>query len=114
MKLMKQSNSDIVFENLVLADTLISRTVGLLGKKGLGPKEALWITRCNAIHTFFMKFPIDCVFFDKQGKIKKIYHNVQPWRWAGPVWGATAVIEMAAGQARDKKLNEGDVIECGP
>ena len=113
MKL-KKVNSNILFENLVKADSVVSRTVGLLGKSHLPQEEALWITRCNAIHTFFMKFAIDCVFVDKKGKIQKIYHNVKPWRLAGPVWGATDVVEMAAGLAKTKNLNEGDIIECGP
>lgn len=113
MKLKKVTTSEIVFEKLILSESTISRMVGLLGRKGLGPDEAMWITNCNAIHTFFMKFSIDCVFVDQKGQIKKIYHEVKPWKIAGPVWGAAAVVEMAAGQARYKNLSEGEVIECG-
>lgn len=113
MKLKNALNSQILFENLVQADSFVSRAVGLLGKKGLHQEEAMYFERCNAIHTFFMKFAIDCVFVDNKGKVRKIYYDVKPWRFAGPVWGATAVIEMAAGMARIKNLNVGDTIECG-
>lgn len=114
MKLRNVANSEILFENLVRAESVVARTVGLLGKHELSNKEALFIRRCNAIHTCFMKFSIDCVFLDKKGTIRKIYHDVKPWRFAGPVWGATDVIEMAAGMAKIKNLNVGDTVECGP
>lgn len=114
MKLKNALNSEVLFENLVRADSMITRGVGLLGKQGLPSDRAMYFANCYAIHTCFMKFSIDCVFVDKKGKIKKIYHDVKPWRFVGPVWGAPDVIEMAAGVARLKNLNEGDIIECGP
>ncbi len=114
MKLKNAINSQVIFENLVYAESYVTRTVGLLGKSGLPAEEALYFPRCNAIHTFFMKFSIDCVFVDKKGAVQKIYHELKPWRFAGPVWGATAVIEMAAGMAKSKNLKIGDILECGP
>lgn len=113
MKLKKVTTSEIIFEKLIRAESVISRMVGLLGRDHLASDEAMWITNCNSIHTFFMRFAIDCVFVDKKGQIKKIYHEVKPWKIAGPVWGASAVVEMAAGQARSKNLSVGEVIECG-
>lgn len=113
MKLKKKDNT-VLFSQLQKAQTFQSRLVGLLRHSGLNDQEALWLTRCNAIHTFFMKFAIDCVFVDSKGRVRKVYHEVRPWKWAGPVWGATDVIEMAAGQARAKNIMEGDIVECGP
>jgi uncharacterized membrane protein (UPF0127 family) len=53
------------------------------------------IAPTNAIHTFFMRFPIDVAFVDRGGRVVKLCKGVQPWRiaWA---WGAYAVIEMSA------------------
>ena len=112
MKLKK--NAQTLFENLVLAETIISRTLGLMGKKSLPREEAWWFTECKAIQTTFMRFSIDCVFINSKGEIVKIYHDLKPWRIAGPVWKATDAIEMNAGMAKEKNLNLGDVIECGP
>jgi uncharacterized membrane protein (UPF0127 family) len=114
MKLKNAANSQIIFANLIRAESIKARFQGLLGRKGLAADEAMWITQCSSIHTFFMKFAIDCVFVDAKGTIRKIYHNVVPWRIAGPVFGATDVVEMSAGQAKLKNLQIGDVIECGP
>lgn len=113
MKLKKAQVDSVLFSQLERAQGTWQRMVGLLCHKGLNSEQALWITRCNAVHTFFMKFSIDCVFVDRTGRVKKVYHDVKPWKWAGPVWGATDVIEMAAGQARAKNIEVGDVVECG-
>jgi len=113
MKLVRD-NGSLLFSDLVLAKTFWQRTVGLLNRRELSPHEALWIRKCNWIHTFFMKFAIDCIFLDEKGSVKKIYHNVQPWRLAGPAWGADSVIEIAAGQALQKNVNVGETLICGP
>ncbi len=34
-----------------------TRSKGLLGRKGLGRGEGMWIVPCEAVHTFFMQFP---------------------------------------------------------
>jgi uncharacterized protein len=114
MKLKRAVDAKVLFENLTLADSAAAKRVGLLGKNSLPENEAMYFPNGMMIHTWFMKFSIDCVFVDKKGKIKKIYHDVKPWRFAGPVWGALDVIEMAAGLAKAKNLNVGDVVECGP
>lgn len=36
--------------------------------------------KCRAIHTFFMRFPIDIVLLDKENNILKIERNKKPWR----------------------------------
>ena len=43
--------------------------MGLLGRSELAEGEGLWIQPCNSIHTWFMRFPIDAIFFDKTGKV---------------------------------------------
>ena len=37
------------------------------------------IAPSNAIHTFFMKFPIDVVFVGRDGRVRKISEAVRPW-----------------------------------
>ena len=75
-----------------------TRKRGLLGRTEL-VDEALVIAPCSAVHTFFMKFPIDILFTDRQGRIIRIAHDVGPWRIAGGIRGFAA-IELPAGTAR--------------
>ena len=55
-----------------IAESGARRSKGLLGRKGLGPGEGLWIVPCEAVHTFGMQFSIDLVYLDREYRIRKI------------------------------------------
>lgn len=61
------------------------------------PSSALWIEPCNSIHMFFMRFPIDAVFLDRQGRVKRVLRELKPWRVSPLVFGARTVVELPAG-----------------
>jgi uncharacterized membrane protein (UPF0127 family) len=92
-----------------IADTSETRRRGLLGRTGLAPGAALIIAPCSAVHTFFMKFPIDVAFVDRSGHVVKTVCNLVPWRIAGAL-RAWAVIEMAAGMLEARGVNVGDTL----
>ena len=80
-----------------IARTFLERAKGLIGTKRLPPGEGLLILRCNSIHTFFMSFPIDAVFLDRNDNVVKAVRNIRPWRLF--VWGgfrAVKVLETAS------------------
>lgn len=80
-----------------VARSLLARMRGLIGTKRLPPGEGMLILRCNAIHTFFMSFPIDATFLDRKGLVVKVVRNIRPWRpfvWGG--FRAAKVLETAA------------------
>lgn len=80
-----------------VARTFAERARGLIGTKSLPPGEGMLILKCNAIHTFFMSFPIDATFLDKNNNIVKVVRNIRPWRllvWGG--WRAVKVLETHA------------------
>jgi uncharacterized membrane protein (UPF0127 family) len=92
------------------ADTFSSRLFGLIPRSSLGPEEGLWLEPCAMIHMCFMKFPIDAVFLDADGRVLRVLANLKPWRFSPWVPGARGVLELPAGRA-DKLLSEGDVLE---
>lgn len=80
-----------------VARTFAERARGLIGTKSLPPGEGMLILKCNAIHTFFMSFPIDATFLDKNNNVVKVVRNIRPWRllvWGG--WRAVKVLETRA------------------
>ena len=82
-----------------VAETFAQRTRGLIGRKGLAPGTGMLITKCNCIHTFFMRFAIDATFLDKSGKVVKVVRNIRPWRlWIWGGWRAASVLETAAAE----------------
>lgn len=111
--LMSSDKKQVLIPELEVAVRIWSRTKGLLGTRELPSDRALWIHRCNSIHTFFMKYSIDCVFLDKDLKIKALVENVNPSRMVMPIWGASSVIEMAAGKIQQLGLRLGDNLYVG-
>ncbi|MFV0636625.1 DUF192 domain-containing protein [Mitsuokella sp. WILCCON 0060] len=82
-----------------VADTFWTRLVGLMLQKPLPPATGLLITPCNSIHMCFMRFAIDAIFLDRQGKILKIVRNLRPWIGISACWQAYSTLEMTAGEA---------------
>lgn len=85
-----------------------SRRQGLLAEAGLAAGEALIIAPSQAVHTFGMRFALDLVFADREGRVVKVREHVGPWRVA-VAWRAFAVIELAAG-ALDGRVQVGDAL----
>ena len=84
-----------------------SRNRGLLGRDGLPPGHALVLGPSNAIHTFFMRFPIDVLFVARDGRIVKLYRSLGAWRVAFAL-GATLTVELPAGTIDATGTERGD------
>lgn len=93
-----------------VADTSASRSKGLLGRKGMASGEGLWIVPCEAVHTFFMKFPIDLVYLDRHRRVKKVREHVPPWRLSGCL-SAKSILELPAGTISCTQTEKGDELE---
>ena len=104
---LKRENGDVVCDRCVVAASPFSRMKGLLGRSMLGPGEGLLLRPASAIHTFFMRFPIDAVFLDRDWRVVGIAGDVAPWRTAGRK-GAKAVLELPAGESARRSLQLGD------
>jgi uncharacterized protein len=102
----------VVCERCTIADSPLPRMRGLLGKRDLGSDEGVLLRPAGSVHTFFMRFPIDVVFLDRDGRVLRIAESVQPWRTAA-ARGAKAVLELRAGECARRGLLTGDVLEVG-
>jgi uncharacterized protein len=88
----------VVCERCLVADRPLARMRGLLGRTELPRGEGILLRPCGSIHTFFMRFPIDVVFVDREGKVVGVERDLKPWRTARRR-GAKAVLELTAGAA---------------
>ena len=106
---LKRENGDVVCDRCVVAASSFSRMKGLLGRSELRSGEGLLLRPASAIHTFFMRFPIDAVFLDREWRVVGIADDVAPWRTAARK-GAKAVLELPAGESARRGLRPGDVL----
>lgn len=113
MMLENRTQQQIIIPKLEEAKGFWARGRGLLGRSHLPAEAGLWIHHCNSIHTFFMKFAIDCVFVDRKLKVRAVYNNIQPWRLILPVWGASSVFELSSGTATKMNIQKGDQLHVG-
>jgi uncharacterized protein len=94
------------------ARTAWERGIGLLFRDAMKPDEGLWIDYCSAIHTMMMRFGIDVFFLDKDGRVIRIVHGVQPNRFVLACRDAVSVVELRAGvDARDILMGDRLVLE---
>ena len=105
-----------VSKQTLLGDSVSSRRPapkrrqGLLKRDGLGPGKGLWIAPCEAIHTFFMRFPIDVVFLDKDKRVTKLVRRLKSSRLSLS-WRAHSVVELPVGVIEQTRTEVGDLIE---
>ncbi len=105
-----RTKDTLVADAADVANTSESRKEGLLKRTGLTPGEGLWITPCEAVHCFFMKFTIDIVFLNKAKQVVKVSPSVKPWRLAGSL-RAHSVLELPEGQIQATGTAKGDQLE---
>jgi uncharacterized membrane protein (UPF0127 family) len=101
------TRNTVLGDRIDVADTGPKRRTGLLKHTGLEPGAGLWIVPCEGVHTFFMRFPIDIVYFDRQHVVRKTVHAVGPWRFSLCL-RAHSVLELPAGTIEATGTREGD------
>ena len=107
MALVNQRTDEALADRIELAVTRNDRRKGLLGRDVFETSSALIIAPCFSIHTMFMRFDIDAVFVDDDGRAVKVVRKLVPWRIAATA-SAHAVVEFAAGTLQDENVAVGD------
>jgi uncharacterized membrane protein (UPF0127 family) len=93
-----------------LADRPIGRLRGLMFRPGLAAGEGLLLTPAPAIHTAFMRFPIDAVFLTRELRVIRIVERLAPWH-AASERRARSVLELTAGECGRCGIRVGDELE---
>ncbi|WP_040906505.1 DUF192 domain-containing protein [Youngiibacter fragilis] len=99
-----------VLDSVEVASTFVKRLKGLLGRDSLAIGNGLLIKPCNSVHCFFMKFPIDVAFVDKNNRVVRIIGNMKPGSISPIISSAHFVIEANAGELTSC-LEAGDEIK---
>jgi len=93
-----------------VADSLLSRLIGLLGKRSLQPDSGVWIVPANAVHTIGMLFSFDLVLIDKNFKVVGLRELVRPFTITRPNFKAESVLELPAHSIFRSRTQIGDQL----
>lgn len=87
---------------LHLARNPLERLLGLMATDSIAPGHALAFPRCTSVHTCFMRYPIDVVWYgdraaDGSRPVLGRERALAPWRFAIAPAGCRGCVEVAAG-----------------
>jgi uncharacterized membrane protein (UPF0127 family) len=116
LRLTTADGQRVLISRVEVADSLLGRLRGLMGRSNLAPDEGLYLPGTNSIHMLFMRFPIDILFLGKPAAdgalpVLGVRHRLRPWR--GVVWwvrGAKGAIELTAGALEATGVKVGDRV----
>ncbi len=97
MKIINESRSATLADRAETADSFWSRFRGLMGRNELPEGAALIIEPNSSVHTFWMRFPIDVIFVDREGTVVGLREAMPPNRPYAGARGARRTIELPAG-----------------
>lgn len=106
-----QTRCRLIGSQIEVADSFMSRLVGLLGRNHLDPGSGLLIRPSSGVHTFGMRFPIDVVALDRRLRVVAAQSDVRPWRTSGLGLRTHSVLELPAGSIRQNSIERGDQLE---
>ena len=112
---LNESRNTLLAARLEQTHSFFSRVLGLLGRQqleegcGMLFSSTPWL-RLMWMHTFGMRFSIDIIFLDRDSRVLRINHSLQPWRVSSPVFGAWRALEIAGGSAERSGTRVGDQI----
>lgn len=110
LRIENQTRETVIAERCQVASSAVDRSVGLLRTPEVLPGEGLYIERSPSIHMFFMRYPIDVVFVDKQLRVTKVVSRLKPWRIVAWARGARDCIELRAGALEGTGTRKGDQL----
>lgn len=90
-------NGRVLIPRLHLLARFHERAAGLMAQQAPPVGTGFLLYPCGAIHTCFMKFPLDVLFMDRQCRVTRVTRNVAPWRIAFGGGRTSLVIEIQAG-----------------
>jgi uncharacterized membrane protein (UPF0127 family) len=87
-----------------------SRLRGLMLAPRLADTEGLLLTRCNSVHSAFMRQTIDVIYLDRSDRVVRCVPMLTPWRISAS-WGAAQVLELAVGSIARFEILPGDRLQ---
>lgn len=114
MRIVNTTRGTVMCRQARLAASFLDRLRGLMFRSALAPEDGVLLVPEWSIHTFFMRFPIDVVFLDRNNVVLSTHVSVPPNRLGPAHRGAHKVLELPAGVIEQTGTTVGDQLEIGP
>lgn len=114
MKISNESRATVLACRAEVAKTYWSRLWGLMGRKTLAEDAALVIVPNGSVHTFWMRFPIDVVFVDRDDLVVGLREAMPPNRPYAGARKAYRTIELPVGVIQRTGTQCGDRLRFDP
>src|SRR5437879_6453128 len=111
LRVVNSTRGTVVGESIRVAESGLTRIVGLLGESDLPPGDGLLIVPSQGVHTLGMLFAIDVVVLDGQWNVIAIRRRLRPFRMTRVFWKAAAILELRSGIVDSTRTLVGDTIE---
>ncbi len=105
------TRATVLGQRIRVAETGLTRIVGLLGERELQPGDGLLIVPSQGVHTLGMQFPIDIAVLDDDWRVLATRRDMRPFRMTPIFWKAAAVLELPSGMLESTSTLVGDTIE---
>lgn len=110
MEIVNTTKGTTIATQAVRAAGFLERGRGLMMAPPLPEGGGLVLDPCNSIHMFFMRYPLDVLFLDKDGNVVFLYFSIKPWRVGRIVRGAKVAVELPAGTIASSQTQLGDLL----
>lgn len=98
-------------DRIRIAQTSLTRMLGLLPRRCLSPGEGLLIHPSQGVHTIGMRFPIDVIFLDANFTVTHLHRSLRPFRITVVHWKARSVLELPDGTIAATSTQVGDQLD---
>jgi uncharacterized protein len=110
VRALNTTRGTVLGECIRVADTGLSRIIGLLGERKLMPGDGLLIVPSQGVHTWGMLFPIDIVVLDGEWNVLAVRRRMRQFRMTRIFWKAAAVLELPPGVLDSTSTELGDTL----
>lgn len=106
-----RTRGTVLGDRIRVADTSVTRMVGLLGERELPAGDGLLIDPSQGVHTWGMLFPIDVVVLDDNFSAIGLRPRMGPFRMTRLFFKGAMVLELPSGTVEATSTSLGDAIE---
>jgi len=119
IRIQSLKNQQLIADKCHVAESFLDRLRGLIGKSRLEPGYGMLFPRCNDIHMWFMRIPIDVVFMRMEKsasgesllRVTRVFESAKPWRPLPIRDGqASETLELPVGTIQRCDIQVGDAL----